>query len=430
MYETEYGIIDNMRLHGRFLARAFACAVVLAVFAPLSPARAEATIDGNGRRWVCEDGICRIVEDAPSSRLSRLPARASRMIVGSRGVSDFRAFLAGGGDQADDTGSFGTLTGLTLFLVVFGGLMLNLTPCVLPMVPVNLIIIGKSVRRGVAYGVGMALAYGALGGFAAVGGLAFGTIQSSPWFNLFVAFIFLALALSLFGLFGIDFARFRPAFASSSVARGSLVVAFLFGALSAVLAGACVAPVLVSVLVLTARLYAEGRTFALALPFALGLGMALPWPFLAAGMKVLPRPGAWMTAVNRVFALVLLSFAVWFGRLAYLGWAHADSSPVVSDSGVQEATAETFADALDRARKTGRPVFVDCWATWCKNCTSMERTTLAHPLVRDELKRFAVIRLKVDDVGAFRALAPFREVQGLPAYAVFENNKTEQEGQK
>ena len=127
-----------------------------------------------------------------------------------------------------------------LLLILFGGLALNLTPCVLPMIPVNLLVIGKSAVRGLLYGLGIAMAYGALGVAAAVGGLAFGTIQSSPWFNAAVAAVFVALALSLLGVFRIDFS-----------ARRFKAGAFLMGVLSAILAGACVAPILVSVLLLT-----------------------------------------------------------------------------------------------------------------------------------------------------------------------------------
>ena len=69
-----------------------------------------------------------------------------------------------------------------LLLVLMGGLAANLTPCVLPLVPVNLILVGKGWKRGAAYGLGITCAYGALGCAAAFGGLAFGTIQSNPWF--------------------------------------------------------------------------------------------------------------------------------------------------------------------------------------------------------------------------------------------------------
>jgi len=402
-------------------------ALSLALASALFAVRAETNVV-NRQVWVCEDGVCRLVGDAPGGGAApaAVPAQATRLLLGYRGVDEFLAFLSpGAAPREAGGGALAAFTWLSLLAVLLGGLAMNLTPCVLPMVPVNLIVIGKSPARGAAYGLGMALAYGVLGALAAVGGLAFGTIQASPWFNAFVALVFAALALSLFGCFRIDFSRFRSGMARPGAARGGLAVPFFLGALSAVLAGACVAPVLVSVLVLTARLYAEGKAAALALPFVLGLGMALPWPFLGAGLKVLPKPGAWMTGVNRAFAVLVLLFAAWYGRLAWIGWTRGGSAAPQADGipGAIEATPDTFAEAFAKAAAEGRPVFVDCWATWCKNCSAMERTTLADGRVRAALAGYAVIRLQADDVKGFRRLEPFRDVQGLPAYAVFNTGK-------
>ncbi len=392
-----------------------------------APGHSEVTVDADGRKWVCEDGICRIVDDgqsvlpsAPQGAESSVPSAATRMILGSRGVDDFLAFLDNTGKK-EKGGAFESFTWLTLLLAILGGLALNLTPCVLPMIPVNLIIIGKSPLRGAVYGLGMAVAYGVLGLLASFGMLAFGSIQSSPWFNAFVAAVFVVLSLSMLGLFSIDLSRYRPDSVRPDQSRASLVVPFFLGSLSAVLAGACVAPILISVIVLTARLSAEGNYLVLALPFALGLGMALPWPFLGAGMKVLPKPGAWMKYVNKAFGVLILLFAAWYAHLAIAGWTSRGETAAPREKGaVIEAVPATFASAFAEAKKSGKPVFVDCWATWCKNCTAMEKTTLADERVVKALERFAVIKLDGTDIGEFKKLAPFKEVQGLPAYAIFD----------
>ena len=400
----------------------------IVVAASFFSATAETNIV-DGQIWVCEDGMCRLVGDAPEDFLASLapsasvPAQASRMLLGTRGVDEFLAFLSPDAATGDEEGgALATFTWLSLVVVLLGGLAMNLTPCVLPMIPVNLIVIGKSPARGAVYGLGMALAYGVLGVLAAVGGMAFGTIQSNPWFNAFVALVFVALGASLFGFFSIDFSRFRPGVVKPDASRAGLAVPFFLGALSAVLAGACVAPILVSVLVLTARLYAEGNAVALALPFVLGLGMALPWPFLGAGMKVLPRPGAWMKHVNRVFAVIVLLFAAYYGYLAWKGWTRGASAAPKSDGipGAVEATPGTFEDVFAEAEEKGRPILVDCWATWCKNCFAMDRTTLADRRVREALAGYTVIRLQADDMKGFKGLKPFKDVQGLPAYVIFE----------
>lgn len=376
-------------------------------------ASAETQVIG-GQTYECSDGLCRLVEPGPVPNAEPGPVSnitsstvPSRIAQGYMSAGEFIAFLENSGAEGRPFGGAGAL--LTFLLVLLGGLALNLTPCVLPMIPVNLLVIGRSATRGLIYGLGMAVAYGALGVAAAVGGLAFGAIQSSPWFNAGVAVVFVVLALALVGVFRIDFSarRFRAG-------------AFLMGMLSAVLAGACVAPILVSVLLLTADGFARGNVLALGLPFTLGLGMALPWPFLGAGMRVLPKPGSWMRWVNRVFAVVVLGLAAWYGHLALRGFAsilqsRGSAIPQSHDSSIS-ATPATFADALAAAK---RPVLVDCWASWCKNCAAMERV-LAEPEVREACAGHSLIRLQAEDIAELRRIDGFGQIKGLPAFAVFE----------
>ena len=345
---------------------------------------------------VCKDGVCYLVEET-NTVASAVVETTSRIAHGYMNPTDFLSFLNG----VEPSGMFsGMGLGMTLLLILLGGLAMNLTPCVLPMVPINLMIIGRSFKRGLLYALGIALAYGAMGLLAALGGMAFGTIQSSIWFNIVIALIFVALGCALSGVFNIDLSRYR--FRTG---------AFLMGALSAVLAGACVAPILISVLLLTAKLYAEGNFWALFLPFVLGLGMALPWPFLGAGMNVLPKPGKWMKWVNRLFALLVFAFAAYYGYLAYRG-------SVVGVSASTDLTPTDFAVEFAKAKK---PVLVDCWASWCKNCAAMERTTLKDPAVIEALKPYTVIRLKSEDLSELRQLPGFEAVKGLPAFVIFEN---------
>src|SRR5688572_14254789 len=166
-----------------------------------------------------------------------------------------------------------------LLLVLLGGLALNLTPCVLPMIPINLAIIGAgaqagSRRRGFllgsAYGAAMAVVYGVLGVIVILTAGTFGTINASPWFNAGIAVLFVVLALAMFDVISIDFSRFSSRFTVGESSRGSFLLAFTLGALAALLAGACVAPVVIQVVLFASNLYATGTSIALALPFLLG----------------------------------------------------------------------------------------------------------------------------------------------------------------
>jgi len=374
----------------------------------------------NGVKYICtEDGMCMPYdESAENASLDEGEEPETRLAHGYMNADRFLAFL----DDEDYGGGMldGKSVWLVLVLVLLGGLAMNLTPCVLPMVPINLMVIGKSAVRGLWYGVGIAVAYGALGVLAAIGGMAFGEIQGSPLFNGVVSVVFILLALALFDVFFIDLSKFRKMDGSSERrAKAPLVFAFSMGALSAVLAGACVAPILISVLLLTADLFAKGNWFALGLPFVMGVGMALPWPFAGAGMKVLPKPGAWMKKVNKAFGAVVLCFAAWYGYLAVkpMFAKPLPSGGETASANVIEATPGTFVKALEGAE---RPVLVDCWASWCKNCSAMERVTMKDPRVVEALKDFTVIRLQAEDLRELRALEGFEGVMGLPAFLIIE----------
>ena len=398
--------------------------IVMALLVTAFVANAEVQVIG-GKKYECRDGLCMLVEDEVEKvECVEKVEGGERVAQGYMRAEEFIAFLENREVKPLRDGGLW----LTLLLALLGGLAMNLTPCVLPMVPINLMIIGRSAGRGAAYGLGVALAYGLLGVGAAVGGLAFGDIQGNPWFNAAVAVVFVGLALALFDVWFLDFSHFRPGSQianfkpqisdGSSISGGFKLGALLFpfgmGALSAVLAGACVAPVLVSVLLLTADLVAKGNRLAILLPFVMGVGMALPWPFAGAGMRVLPKPGGWMKWVNRVFGVVVLGFAAYYGQLAIRGWTGADK---VYGKARNEVRLSDVPQAVSRPRQ--KPLLIDCWATWCKNCWAMD-AVMADEKVKKALERFEVIHVQAEDISELRKLKGFESIRGLPAFVIFE----------
>ncbi len=325
--------------------------------------------------------------------------------------------------------------GLTVLAILLGGFLLNLTPCVLPMIPVNLAIIGAAAssgapRRvraglGLAYGAGMAAAYGGLGAAVVRAGGVFGaTLNASPWFAGAMAVLFAALGVAMLGAWNLDFSRWRHA--SRYAGRARFPATFLAGGLSALLAGACVAPVLVAVLALAGGLYAEGRTGALLLPFLLGVGMALPWPLAAAGFAVLPKPGAWMERIKKVFGVLILALAAWYAWSAAVRFsasrAEADGRRAPPGFAVVDFAEPDAASRLDallaQAADDGKPVLLDFGARWCKVCALMERTTLRDARVTAALAGFRAVAVLADDPAA-PAAAPVLArygVHGYPAY--------------
>jgi thiol:disulfide interchange protein len=252
---------------------------------------------------------------------------------------------------------------------------------------------------------------------SAIGGMAFGEIQSNPWFNVAVAILFAALALSMLGFFYIDFSKRRNDFALMRNKMLPGLFAFFMGMVSAVLAGACVAPILLSVLLLTADLFAKGHWAALLLPFMLGAGMALPWPLAGVGLKVLPKPGPWMTKINRIFGILVLALACWYGYLAYMGFSKETYSGSSIDGAISVSSPAEF--SLEGLK---RPVLVDCWAVSCKNCSAMERNVLTDSRVKETIKKKGItfVKLQAEDLKALKKVPGFEGVKGLPAFLIFE----------
>jgi cytochrome c biogenesis protein CcdA len=366
------------------------------------------------------------------------PSLADFRVLGTAGgylgTTEFLQFVRNAESGVTTKGMFEGRGPLAILLLVFfGGLALNLTPCVLPMIPINLAIIGAGAHAGsrgrgfflgLAYGAAMAVVYGVLGLIVILTAGTFGTINASPWFNLGIAALFVVLALAMFDVIVIDFSRFSTRFNVGSSGRGSFLVAFTMGAVAALLAGACVAPVVIQVVLFSSNLYATGTTAALALPFLLGVGMAVPWPIAGAGIGALPRPGAWMVRIKQAFGVVILVTAAYYAYTAYGIFANRWVDPEQVSSSVEEKLKEgwhaSLAEGLAAARREGKPVLIDFWATWCKNCLVMDKTTLRDPEVTAALANYVKVKFQAEDpsVSPAREVMDYVDAIGLPTYAV------------
>jgi len=222
---------------------------------------------------------------------------------------------------------------------MFGfGLLLAFTPCVLPMVPILTSIIageGEDVTpaRGfglsLSYVLGMAVVYTAAGVIAVAAGAQVQAAFNQPWVLTLFAALFVVLAVAMFGAFDLQMPsaiQSRLAAVSSSQKRGTVIGAFIMGALSSLIVTACVAPALVAALAVMSQ---SGDYFrgGIAL-FSMSLGMGAPLLLVGAAQgKFLPRAGAWMVAVKGAFGFMLLGLAIWMlsrflpGTLILAMWA-------------------------------------------------------------------------------------------------------------
>ncbi len=363
------------------------------------------------------DGVCYLPGQFPPAAPAAVSADdfiLLRKAIGMMGPEEFLAFLQAS-PASGGTVSWG-FTGLIL-LALAGGFLLNLTPCVLPLIPVNLAIIGAGggrdgFRRGMFYGAGMAVAYGILGVLAAFAGVTFGGLNSSASFNLISGVIFLVMALAMTGVINIDFRRLLPGV--STAVRNS-AAPFFCGALAALLAGACVAPAVVSVLVITAGKVAAGNRYAVLLPFVLGIGMALPWPFAGAGVALLPKPGRFMNMVKYLFAGIIFLTAVYYIILGIR--LTMPSAPADGDgfAALRAAGKKAAAEKL--------PVLVKFTASWCKNCDAMERNVMSDMRVQKVIsEKFIPVTFPAENPQdpAIAALFKAWQIPGLPAFVILQ----------
>ncbi|WP_434735542.1 protein-disulfide reductase DsbD [Candidatus Accumulibacter propinquus] len=240
------------------------------------------------------------------------------------------ATAARAGPAGDESGHIAQLFRHADFWLLIGsffgfGLLLALTPCVFPMIPILSSIIigagrhGRSVShaRGfslsLAYVLGMAVTYAAAGVAAGLTGTLLAAALQNPWVLGGFAAVFVVLALSMFGFYEVQLPTFLQSKVSEEarhIRGGSLPGVAAMGALSAVIVGPCVAAPLAGALLYIGQ--TGDAVLGGAALFAMGLGMGVP--LLAVGVStgsLLPRSGPWMEAIKKAFGVVLLATAVW-----------------------------------------------------------------------------------------------------------------------
>ncbi len=248
---------------------------------------------------------------------------------------------AGASKAVDDSGRIAaTLAGgqlLTIVALFFGlGLLLTFTPCVLPMVPIlSSIVVGEHLHRGrafvvsLAYVLGMAVVYTAVGVAAGLIGEGLAATLQKPWVLGLFAALMVALAFSMFGLYELQLPqRWQTRLADSANRRpgGQIAGAAAMGAISALIVGPCVTAPLAGALAYIAQ-SGDAWTGGTAL-FSMAIGMGVPLLLVGVGAgNLLPRAGRWMEATKRVFGFLLLGVALWMvgpvlpAWLSMLGWA-------------------------------------------------------------------------------------------------------------
>ncbi len=359
---------------------------------------------------------------------------------------DLFASERGGTDSP--VASFGGTAGkgfwLTLLGFFLGGLALNLTPCIYPLIPITVSYFsgGKeqssisTLTRGVLYLLGLAITNSFLGLWAALSGRMVGSALQNPWVVLFLVFVFIALGLGSFGLWEFRLPPFLTRHASKTF-RGYLGT-FFMGLTLGIIAAPCIGPFIIGLLTYVAQTgdpYFGFITF-----FVLSLGLGLPLAVLAffsGALARFPLSGDWMLWVRRLMGWVLLFMASFVAkplipsRLAeftlmaavvcaagiHLGWIDRTGSGVRRFSyfkrvlGVVLICGSLYyfwtsafqgpgvrwipydASLISKAAQEKKPVLLDFSADWCDSCQAMEREAFQDPEVVDLSRKFVTLRL-------------------------------------
>ncbi len=210
---------------------------------------------------------------------------------------------------------------IQILLAFLLGLLMSLTPCIYPMIPITMGILqahgGKSLIRNflvaLSYTVGVATTFAALGLTAALAGTLMGSLLMHPLVILLIVALLLYIALSLFGLYNMYLPRWLTNRQAGTSKISGFVTAFVFGAISGTIASPCLSPGIIFMLTLVAALKSVAIGFLLL--FAFGIGLSMPLLLIgtfSSSISLLPQAGRWMEEVKYIFGFMMLAMCIYF----------------------------------------------------------------------------------------------------------------------
>ncbi len=370
-----------------------------------------------------------------------------------------------------------------VLITFFGfGLLLALTPCIFPMIPILSSIIvqhsnkdgGKmSASRGfilsLIYVLSMSIAYTVAGVLAGLFGANIQAMLQNTFVIVGFSAVFVALAFSMFGYYELALpSSWQTALnktSDNSSKSGGIFGIAIMGFLSALIVGPCVAPPLAGALVYIGQT-GDAILGGLAL-FVMSLGMGVPLLAIGIGAgKYMPKPGGWMMVVSKVFGVVMLGVAIWMlnrivpsivtlilavilllGSAYYLikngnkfGKIVAIALVVISiifikisfdDANSKKLPFQyikTVKELDNIIATSNKPIMIDFWATWCVSCIEFDKITFKDKEVKDELSKYTLLKIDVTkNTKEDKELMKKFNLFGPPAMIFYKNGKEEKQ---
>lgn len=338
---------------------------------------------------------------------------------------------------------------LSFLLIFIGGLALNLTPCIYPLIPITVSYFGgqaggrasRAFLLAIVYVLGMSITYSVLGMIAATTGSLFGSALQNPLVVAFIAAVLVALAMSMFGFWELRMPSFLTR--RTGTAKQGYFGALFMGLTVGIVAAPCIGPFVLGLLTYVGE---KGRpVLGFFMFFTLAWGMGIPFIVLgtlSGSVSRLPRSGDWMVWVRKIFGFILVAMALYFARHLigdrltyagygaialtggiYLGWlagAAVESrrfsiirkavgltgiaiaaffvlvpgGPLRSGAGMPGIDWTAFTrERLAEAAGESKPVIIDFTADWCLPCHELARKTFSDREVMKTAKGFETLRV-------------------------------------
>lgn len=362
----------------------------------------------------------------------------------------------------------------------FLGLLMSLTPCIYPMVPITVGILqsqgSSSLLRNfllsLAYTLGLATTFATLGFVAATSGSAFGHLMGNPIFVIAIVLVLAYFAFSLFGFYPLYIPRFMQQKQSFSN-KGSFLSIFLFGLASGSVASPCLSPGLALILTMVASM--ANKTLGFILLFIFGVGVSFPLLIIgtfSSSLSVLPRAGMWMLEIQKIFGFMLLGMCLYYlssilpivmvhalltlFMIVIAGYYYYNISPMDSfawrslktliaivagglalfcgtqtlqehyyKKSVEHATSwyTDYDQAVIDAQKEHKKIMLDFWAPYCSVCKLITKNVLQAPAVHRVLdQKYIVVSVNGNDANSepYKTLQARYNVQGFPDIIVID----------